>query len=135
MLNLYIKILFFMFQTDLILYVLKHTWFHKGHYKKKKKKRKIWVFCMMFWTFYSNLILKIIKKYKIVIQSNNNYKPYTSKSTIKGTSLDLSRMYYLMYCKSSGCFLATVNSDYCFHHLLLIFFYMNTPLSVKSIWN
>lgn len=54
---------------------------------------------------YSNLILKILKKYKIVIQSNNNYKSYTSNSTIKGTSLDLSRMYYLMYCKSSGCLL------------------------------
>lgn len=82
---------------------------------------------------YSNLILKILKKYEIVIQSNNNYKSYTSNSTIKGTSLDLSRTYDLMYCKSSGCLLATVNSDYCFHHLFLIFFYMNTPLSVKSI--
>lgn len=29
-----------MFQTDLILYVLKHTWFHKGHYKKKEEKKK-----------------------------------------------------------------------------------------------
>lgn len=55
---------------------------------------------MMFWTFYSNLILKILKKYEIDIQSNNNYKSYTSNSTIKGTSLDLSRTYDLMYCKS-----------------------------------
>lgn len=82
---------------------------------------------------YSNLILKILKKYKIVIQSNNNYKSYTSNSTIKGTSLDLSRMYYLMYCKSSGCLLATVNSDYCFHHLFLVFFYEYTSISEKHL--
>lgn len=89
---------------------------------------------MMFWTFYSNLILKILKKYEIVIQSNNNYKSYTSNSTIKGTSLDLSRMYYLMYCKSSGCLLATVNSDYCFHHLFLIFLlYEYTSISEKHL--